>query len=138
MFFSWSTRISLTIDRHNSRFSGMEKESYRLSKSIFKKSRKYDKSLTGRESSALIFSSCKSNFSLSSLNSFIVMRSLRNRSFNFCNLFSTLLRHYSHLLYMTKDQGSSPAFSPVFLQIYVSFCQFRYHDKCNPIHNESH
>lgn len=95
MFFSWSTRISLTIDRHNSRFSGMEKESYRLSKSIFKKSRKYDKSLTGRESSALIFSSCKSNFSLSSLNSFIVMRSLRNRSFNFCNLFSTLRRFAS-------------------------------------------
>ena len=57
MFLSWSTRISLTMERHNSRFSGIDKESYTLSKSIFKKFFKYDKSLTGRESSAFIFSS---------------------------------------------------------------------------------
>ena len=84
MFLSWSTRISLTMERHNSRFSGIDKESYTLSKSIFKKFFKYDKSLTGRESSAFIFSSCISNFSLSSLNSSIVMRSFKYRSFNFC------------------------------------------------------
>lgn len=84
MFLSWSTRISLTMERHNSRLSGIDKESYTLSKSIFKKFFKYDKSLTGRESSAFIFSSCISNFSLSSLNSSIVMRSFKYRSFNFC------------------------------------------------------
>ena len=71
MFLSWSTRISLTMERHNSRLSGIDKESYTLSKSIFKKFFKYDKSLTGRESSAFIFSSCISSFSLSSLNSSI-------------------------------------------------------------------
>lgn len=57
MFFSLSKRISRMMDRHSSRFSGIEKEPYTLSKSFFKNSCRYDKSFTGRESSALSFSS---------------------------------------------------------------------------------
>lgn len=57
MFFPLSKRISRMTVRHSSRFSGTLKSLYRLSKSFFKNSCRYDKSFAGRESCFLSLSS---------------------------------------------------------------------------------